>query len=466
MAEEYNEISLNGKVSVFVDEYFMWAKVLVTKAKNGGHDVTKEDIIKELGKSGVVKCIDEKIIDDYLGALPDNKSIVVAEAIPAKDGENGQVFYNYEPKNDFKPTIDEETGIVNFKELGRIRNIKKGALLATIKYQTEGSPGLDIRGAEIQPIPGKPPVYSIGPGTILSNDQTKIFAADDGNLRWDKDRFVVDTVVTIAGHVDASVGNIDFVGDVMIKGGIFEGYRVKGKRVTVKENVTNAVIEASQAIEIKSGAVYSQLNCEGDVVMSFAENCTIYCKGQLRSKSLVNCNVRSEGEVLVQGGKGIIVGGECISYENITASQVGSDSYTKTVINLGNTAVLLKSHHELTDNFKILTENYKKLKNLYEKLNQLRQVQELTAQQEQARKQAFLFIMNERNTLAEMTAKIDENERILAKSRQLQLIVKTKCFPGVSLKLYNSTYDNNIESPGVVFYLDSDNEIKFRAGGR
>lgn len=466
MADDFNEISLNGKVSVFVDEYFMWAKVLVTKAKNGGHSITKEDVIKELNKCGVVKCISEKKIDEYLEDLPENKSAIVAEAIPAQDGENGQVFYNYEPKNEFKPTIDEETGIVNFKELGRIRNIQKGALLATIKYQTDGTPGLDIRGAEIQPVPGKPPVYSIGPGTILSNDQTKIFAAEDGNLRWDKDRFIVDTVVTIAGHVDSSVGNIDFVGDVMIKGGIFEGYRVKGKRVTVKENVTNATIEASQAIDIKSGAVYSQLKCDGDIVMSFAENCNIYCKGQLRSKSLVNCNAQSEGEIIVQGGKGVIVGGECISYQNITANQVGSDSYTKTVINLGNTAVLLKSHHELTDNFKILTENYKKLKGLYEKLNQLRQVQELTVQQEQARKQAFLFIMNERNTLAEMSAKIDENERILAKSRQLQLIVKSKCFPGVSLKLYNSTYDNNIESPGVVFYLDSDNEIKFRAGGR
>ena len=198
--------------------------------------------------------------------------------------------------------------------------------------------------------------------------------------------------------------------------------------------------------------------------MSFAENCNINCKGHLQSRSLVNCNVLSEGGVTVQGGKGVIVGGECISYENITAAQVGSDSYTKTIINLGNTTLLLKSHHELSDNFKILTENYKKLKNLYEKLNQLRQVQPLTPQQEATRKQAFLFIMNERNTLAEMSAKIEDNEKVLAKSRLLQLIVQKKCFPGVSIKLYTSTFDNNIENPPVVFYLDSDNEIKFRAG--
>ena len=464
MADDFNSITINGKVSVFVDEYFMWAKALVTRAQNGGIEVTKEDIVAELRKNGVVACIDEKKIDEYLADIPENKSAIVAEAIPAIDGEDGKVYYNYEPKNEFKPSIDEETGIVNFRELGRVRNIKKGTLLATITFSTEGTPGIDIRGAEIKPVPGKPPVYSIGPGTILSNDQTKIFAADDGNLRWDKDRFVVDTVVTIAGHVDASVGNIDFVGDVMIKGSVFEGYSVKGKKVSVRESVTNAVIEASQAIEIKGGAVHSQLICSGDITMSYAENCEINCKGMLQSKSLVNCNVLSEGGVTVQGGKGVIVGGECISYENITAARVGSDSYTKTVINLGNTAVLLKSHHELTDNFKILTENYKKLKNLYEKLNAVRQVQELTPQQEAARRQAFLFIMNERNTLAEMSDKIEENERILAKSRLLQLIVQKKCFPGVSIQLYTSKYDNNIENPPVVFYLDSANEIKFRAG--
>lgn len=463
MADDFSAVAINGKVSVNVDEYFMWAKVLVTRAQNGGKEVTRLDVLKELKNCGVRAHIDEEAIDEYLKDIPENKSVMAAKAIPAQDGEDGKVIYAYEPKNDFKPTIDEETGIVNFKELGRIRNIKKGTLLATIEPPTPGVMGNDLRGADIKPVPGKPPVYSLGPGTVLSQDQRKIYAADDGNLRWDKDRFVVDTVVNINGHIDASVGNIDFLGDVVIKGGVFEGYKVKGKRVTVKENVTNAVIEASVAIELKSGAVYSKLVCDGDITTSFAENCTIFCKGNLQSKSLVNCDVLSEGEVKVEGGKGIIIGGECIAFNNITANQVGSESYTKTGINLGNTTALMKGHKELLDNFNILNDNFRKLKNLYEKLNELRNVQELTEQQEAARKQAFLFVMNEKTTLAEMSAKISENEELLAKSRKLQLIVKKKCHPGVSIKLYTSVFENNQECGNVVFYLDSDNEIKFRA---
>ena len=457
----------DGTVSVMVDEGGDWAKITITIPQFGGRPVTFEDAMKELNKAGVNTNIDETGLRRYVEYPPiDGKPFLAAESTPAEDGFDGSISYNYEPKNEFKPTIDEETGLVNFRELGRIRNIQKGTLIATIKPNTMGVPGVTVRGTPINPIPGKPAKFAIGSGTVISNDQTKIYAADDGNLRWEKDRFVIDTTVTISDWIDAGIGNIDFIGDIVIKGGVMEGYRVKGKNVTIRENVTNATVEATQSIELKGGAVYSNLSCDGDIKMSFAENCTIYCKGNLGSKSLVNCNVLCEGEVSVQGGKGIIVGGECICYHNITASLVGSESYTKTVINLGNTAALMKSHKELNDNYTTLNANYKKLKNLYEKLNELKSVQPLNDQQEHARKQAFLFVMNEKNTLADMAVKIDQNERILAKSKLLQLGVKSKCFPNVTIKLYNAIYENRVETGQVTSYLDSDNEIKFRAGAK
>lgn len=466
MENNLNEpITIDGHISVLVDEQFLWAKVIVTKPENGGREVTFDDVMAELEKNKVFVNINEDKIMEYLDNLPGgDQGITVAEATPAEDGEDGQINYAFDPKSEFKPSIDEETGIVNFKELGRVKNIRKGKLIATIKENTNGTPGKDIRGFEIKPVPGKPAKYFVGAGTVQDTEKTRIYAANDGNIRWEKDRFIVDTVVTIAGNVDASIGNIDFVGDVVIKGGVLEGYRVKGKNVTIKENVTNATVEGTESITINSGAVYSKLSCEGTIKMSFAENCDIFCKGNLESKSMVNCSVLCENEVIVTGGKGIIVGGECIAYKNITANQVGSESYTKTTINLGNTAALMKTHKELTDNFKTLNDNYKKLKNLYEKLNDLKNVQPLTPQQEVARKQAFLFVMNERNTLADMSDRIEINEKILAKSRLLQLIAKKRCYPGVTIKLYNSIYENNVENGAVVFYLDSNNEIRFRAG--
>ena len=462
MANEFNDIKLDSTISVIVDQSFQWAKLLVSKPQNGGKVPSPNEVRRVLAQNGVTAHIDDEALTEYLKDLPANKSVIVARAVPAVDGENGKVDYMFEPSSEKKPTVDEETGIVDYKELGTIRNIQKGTLIASIKYNTNGTPGSDVRGAVIAPLPGVPPKFSVGTGTILSNDQTKIYAAEDGNLRWDKDRFVVDTVVNINGSVDAGVGNIDFIGDVTVRGGISEGYTVKGKHITVKGSVTNSTVIATLGIEL-GGAVNSQLICDGEIKTAFAESCDIKCKEQLTAQSLVNCNVVCEGEIVVTGKKGVIIGGECISYGNITANQVGSEGYTKTVINLGNTASLMSKHQVLLDQFKTLSANYKKLKNLYEKLNDLKKIQDLTHEQENARKQAFLFVMNERNTLADMSTKIEQDEKVLAQSRLLKLTVKNKCYPGVSLKLFNAIYDNNVECGSLTFYLDSDNEIKFRA---
>ena len=462
MNDEFGDIKLDSTVSVIVDQAYMWAKVLVSKPQNGGKVPTLAEVRRILAQNGVTAHIDDDALKEYLKELPENKSVIVAKAIPAVDGENGKVDYMFEPSSDKRPAVDEETGIVDFKELGTVHNIQKGTLIASIKYNTVGTPGSDVRGAVINPLPGVPPKFGVGSGTILSNDQSKIYAADDGNLRWDRDRFVVDTVVNISGNVDASTGNIDFIGDVKIRGGISEGYTVKGKNISVKGSVTNATVEAMLSMEL-GGAVNSQLICDGEIKTAFLESCEIKCKNNLNAQALVNCNVVCEGEVIVTGKKGVIIGGECISYGNVTANQVGSEGYARTVINLGNTAVLMSKHQVLVDQFKSLSENYKKLKNLYEKLNDLKKIQDLTKEQENARKQAFLFIMNERNTLADMSSRIEADDKVLAQSRLLQLTVKNKCYPGVTLKLFNAIYDNNIECGSLTYYLDSDNEIKFRA---
>lgn len=462
MANGFNEVKLDSTISVVVDQSYMWAKVLVSRPQNGGKVPTVNEVRRVLAQNGVTAHIDEEALREYLKELPENKSVIVAKAIPAVDGDNGRVDYMFEPSSVLKPTVDEETGIVDYKELGKVKNIQKGTLIASIKYNTVGTPGSDVRGAVIHPLPGVAPKFGVGVGTILSSDQTKIYAADDGNLRWERDRFVVDHVVSIGGSVDASTGNIDFIGDVVIRGNISEGYTVKGKSITVKGSVTNAKVIATLSMEL-GGAVSSVLHCDGEIKTTFAESCEIKCKEQLTAQSLVNCNVVCEGEVLVTGKKGVIIGGECISYGNVTANQVGSEGYAKTVINLGNTAVLMSKHQVLVDQFKTLSDNYKKLKNLYEKLNDLKKVQNLTPEQESARKQAFLFIMNERNTLTDMSTRIEQDDKVLAHSRRLQLTVKNKCYPGVTLKLFNAIYDNNVECGSLTYYLDAANEIKFRA---
>lgn len=462
MSEEL--MPVDGKVTLKIDDYYLYAKMVISEPENGGKAVTKEDVKTALAENGVVNNVDWDAIDKYMKDKLFGTSVTVAEGVAAVDGENGEITFTHEPTSDLRPQIDEETGTVNFRELGKVINIRKGELIADVKLPTEGTSGVDIRGVEVQPMPGKEASYTLGAGTVLSADRTKVTAAIDGNLRWDSDRFVVDSVVSVGGDVDVSVGNIDFVGDVIIKGSIREGFTVKGKNVTVFQSVSKANIISEGTVEVKGGAVFANIKSQGDVKLNFAENAEISCNGKLTAKSLVTCKVFCLGDITVLGGKGAIVGGECICCGNITASQVGSDSYARTVINLGNTAELTKEFTAKKDKYKTDYDNYTKLQKLYSQLSAMKNAVPLTEEQEQIRRQAFRFVMSEKPRLVAESQLIEESEALLQKGKNLRLMVKSRAFPGVNIRIFNSVYDNLNECGNCTFYLGTDGEVAMRPG--
>ena len=91
MASGFNEIKMDSTISVIVDQSYMWAKVLVSRPQNGGKVPTVNEVRRVLAQNGVTAHIDEDALREYLKDLPENKSVIVAKAIPAVDGDNGKV---------------------------------------------------------------------------------------------------------------------------------------------------------------------------------------------------------------------------------------------------------------------------------------------------------------------------------------------------------------------------------------
>ena len=82
---------------------------------------------------------------------------------------------------------------------------------------------MNVYGQVIAPRPGRPPLVPQGSNTVLSADGTKLFAADSGNLVYKGGRFNVETTFQISSDIDVKTGNINFLGDVLIKGSVQEG---------------------------------------------------------------------------------------------------------------------------------------------------------------------------------------------------------------------------------------------------
>lgn len=330
---------VDGSVEILFDPEGNNANMVLHRPQNGGRAVSVPMVMAELARKGINTGIDELDIKDMVDGKVYDTPICIARAIPPKNGENGYIKFRYEQKRVPKPKYDE-FGVADFKELNIIVPIRKGEVIADITPPTPGEPGINIFGRAIKQEPGRMPNITIGKNTLLTADGRSIVSACNGHILYGTGCFNVEDTVTIKTDLDLSVGNINFFGDVHIKGNVMEGFSVKaGRNLKIDGTVFSADISAGGNIDIKGGAINSTIECECNVKIGFCENCTIKAKGSVESAQFAFCDVFCYEELTAKGKTGVIAGGKITCMKNISAGIIGSEKYTSTEINIGDGSV-------------------------------------------------------------------------------------------------------------------------------
>ena len=346
MSESENKIIVHSTVEVSVNPNHTAAFMSFSRPENGGMDITVEKVMAALDEKNVSYGILRDDIELAVEQKRYEENICVAKWDMPQDGVNGSIKYFYNIESHAAP-VENEHGIVDYKNLGVVRNITAGTPIAAITLPTEGEPGKDITGRVVMQKKGVAVKVNVGKGTSLINDGKEIIAAIDGNLVYKNGAFQVDETLVINGDVDVSSGNIDFIGAVTIKGSVFEGFRVTSKRdININGSVNGAELSADGNINIKIGSINSQIECKGDVKLGFCENTKIRAEGNVESASFVGGEVFADKKIIASG-KGVIMGGKYTALDGIEASVIGSEKYAKTLITLGNNAVLSEERDKL-----------------------------------------------------------------------------------------------------------------------
>ena len=281
---EIKKEPVDGSVEITFDPDGMTANMILHKAYNGGRPVTAAIVMAELLKKGINTGIDDLDIKDMVDGGVYETPICVARAIPPKRGENGSISFRYEKKRVPKPQHDE-FGVADFRELNLIVPIHKGDIIADIKQPTPGEPGVNIFGRAIMPEPGKMPNITVGKNTLMTADGKYIVSACDGHIMYGTGCFNVEDTVTVKSDLDISVGNIDFFGDIYIKGNVMEGFSVKaGRSLKIEGTVFSADLAAGGDITINGGAINSRIKSDGNVKIGFCENTDIKADGNVESE--------------------------------------------------------------------------------------------------------------------------------------------------------------------------------------
>lgn len=269
------------------------------------------------------------------------------------DGVNGSIRYAIQMEDDQQVRPAEgEDGKVDYKDVTRLNNVRKGQIIAELIPAVPGRPGMAVTGVPIPCRDGKEAVLKVGKNVVLNPEQNAMYAAIDGLVTMtEKGKMNVFPIYEINGNVDYGTGNIDFVGTVVVRGNVLTGFKVTAAGdIRVIGGVEGAELFAGGSIDITGGIIgYNKglVKAGHQVKSSFIQEGNVQAgEDVIVSQSIMHSNIRAGRDVICIGTKGLIVGGSIQAGEKVIARIIGNPMSTSTSIEVG---VLPDLRNELLD---------------------------------------------------------------------------------------------------------------------
>ncbi|RJP81642.1 MAG: DUF342 domain-containing protein [Candidatus Zixiibacteriota bacterium] len=298
------------------------------------------EVVDELRANGVVFGISREAIESLLARRRWGEWTQVACGVEPLPGENGWVEYFFDPELDPRPRqLDNDR--VDYREIGLIQVVQKDVVLARLCPPTLGVPGTNVLGAEIPAQPGAPAVIRSGRNTTFADEtMTELRATVTGSVsRAPGGAVHVEHTLIVPGDVDYSSGNIDFPGDVIIRGDVKGGFRVcAGGKVEVRGVVEDAIIEAKGDVLVKGGfegTGRGLIRAGGAVHLKFVENQAVEAQGPIRlGENALNARLNSGDFIYLDTGAGAVLGGCLKARLGLRARVLGNPGFIPTVVEI------------------------------------------------------------------------------------------------------------------------------------
>jgi len=303
-------------------------------------------IAELLNKSGVIFGISEAKIRVAVEKLKRDHTCeeILAEGIRPQNGRDAIIEdkFNLDKKN--SPQI-LESGRVDYKNLNLFTIVSKGEILQERIPHTIGIEGRNVYGDTVAARPGK--MKSLVPGkNVQIVEENKLVADIDGQVVKEGNRVSVVPIIQINGDVDLSTGNIDFNGSVHIRGNVQEGFSVKAiGDVNIDGSVYGGIVEGND-VTIRAGIQgmsHGKVFAKRDVNARFAENAVIAAGRNIKiTDAILHSHVNAGKTIVVNGHRGVVVGGELAAGELLDMKTVGNQASTVMTVEVGVNPLLRK----------------------------------------------------------------------------------------------------------------------------
>ncbi len=460
------------KINISPDK--MVLRINLFPAIGDGIPINIEKIKEELFNIGIKANIDYNILAEKIQECEFEKKaiydLIIARGEEPINGKDGYIKYKVTPgtgKN-FQVLPD---GRVNYKERDIITTIKSSQLIAIVYLPEEGKKdGKNVFGKNIFAQPGRVVRLKTGKNIFTKEYSNRIeyYSEIDGHLKTDNEEVYVLPVYIQDGDVDLSIGNINFPGDVIIKGDVLDEFKVIAEGdIFIEGNVGAAVIKSDRSIIIKKGIMSKSkgiIYAGGSIVAKFIENGIVEADGNIIvEKAVINSNVFSNSIVSVLLDKGQIIGGHVAAGLRIEAKVVGSPTGIKTELSVGYNFIIKRE----LDNLKVQKEKLNKDLDRVEEIiaqlfNETPDIKNFSEDMknvyvESIRKKTI--IMNELNKNIESDKNL-ENANVVV-SNNPEIVVYDYIYSDVKINFLDNTFITRDKNVHVKIKYDSEKNVVF-----
>jgi len=448
-------------ISVDISKDEMQATITVTAPAMSGAEASPENIMRSLKAQGIVAGFNEQKIMEFVDNPVYNIPYVVAEAVEPVDGHDAYIAYNFEtdPKK-LRAKITED-GNVDYKELNQIQNVVAGQALATKMLPERGKGGKTIMGRYLEAKNGRDIQVQLGTNTHFDKDGVTIVADCDGDVMLVNGKITVEPVKYLDA-VNIKTGNITFLGSVVVKGSVDDGYNVKASgSIEINGSVGKCRIEADGDVTIRQG-VFGKDECyirSGKSLWAkFIQSSHVEVENNIIvNDSIMNSEVTAMKNIVLRGKKAQIIGGHLFATEEICARNIGSPGGgTETVLNVGIDPRAKKQLENLQEEQADLV---KELENIDLDIVTLEQQKKIRRNMSQEKKDNLVKLKKRHDEITEQTSELSKQiEKIQEHLRELKAVGKVKCegnvYSGVKVYVRDVLDEVKVDTKSVTFYYD------------
>ncbi|MDQ0270203.1 DUF342 domain-containing protein [Cytobacillus purgationiresistens] len=428
------------------------------------HKWSFDELLHMLKTKGIIHGVKEDVIE-RMNQHPTlvEYPVLIAVGTPPKSGKDAYLL---------KEEYNEESGRrerLNYLNYRYTASVKQGSLIATMIPPTPGFNGMDVLGHVIPANNGELSKVSAGRNVIQNNHH--FYSLIDGEISLTEKNLSVNPIFQVDGDLEYKQGEINFDGNVIIKGNVLSGCIIKANGdIKIFGMVEEATLQANGHILIKggvSGGKTGFIRANGSIHVNYLNQAAVWSGQDIHvHKSILHSRLEAKGSILSH--QAILIGGTLTSKGNIHVKEIGNHLFAKTEICLEENNQSYLRLCEITSDLMRLKENHTKLTKIEEKILKAAR---LAGRMSVEHRQLLIKQKATKNHLSTKISKLMDEQAKLAKHNLAhtggQLFVYESLFPNTKInygkyaKLFSQKYHHiTISFSKSEFIIAPINEIE------